>query len=139
MPRHNGLGTLAGAAEADRDIAERRSRLDTALARAAQQAPNTRIPPVREADALGDRMWFAQHPARICRSRRGADGGVWIICRSGDALLRVLIPPALSSPVRDSEGELGPLWFAAAWPSLSAEKARQLRRRGARQGRWGRS
>jgi hypothetical protein len=150
MPRHHGLGALAGAAEADdRDIAERRSSSNTTRAPSAQQGPNAPlnfgwvdprpILPVGEADALGDRVWFAQHPTRSFRSRRGADGAMWITRRSGDALLRVLIPPTLFSPVRESDGELGPLWFAAAWPSLSVEKAQQLGRRAARQGRRGRS
>jgi hypothetical protein len=142
-----GPGALAGAAEAgDWDIAGPNPnsacgqpvQLQANAADApgwCEPAPSLAIPPVNEADALSDRLWFARHPARSFRSRRGADGSIWIIRRSGDVLLRVRT--ALLPPLRDSDGELGPLWFAAGWPSLPAETAQQLGRRAARRGRRG--
>jgi hypothetical protein len=149
VPTEYGPGALAGAAEAgDWDIAGQRP--SRAYGRAVQLPPEAAdapgwwepsaslaMPPVDEANPLGDRVWFAQHPGRSFLSRRGADGGHWIVRRAGDVLLRVPIPPALSLPARDSDGELGPLWFASAWPSLSAEKAQLLGRRATRRGRRG--
>jgi hypothetical protein len=145
VPTYGGSGALAGAAGAgDRDVAERRSRSNTALAGSAQTAPNAPpnsgcggllpIPAVSEADALSDRVWFAQHPERTFRHRLGTDDRVWIVRRAGDVLLRVPIAGVLSAPLHDNDRELGPTWFAAAWPELSAEEAQRRGRRAARQG-----
>jgi hypothetical protein len=93
------------------------------------------MPPVREADARRDRAWFAEHEERSFRSRPAADGGVWIVRRAGGVLLRTVVVSAPSPPPHDGDRELGPLWFATAWPELSAEEARRRGRRAARQGR----
>ena len=126
MPRNDGPGAW-GRAEAGGDQVCSGAFHDTTSG-----GPKT-VPAVSETDTLDDRVWFGQHSARVFRSRRAAHGGIWIVRRSGDALLRVRAAPL--SPLRDTDGELGPLWFASAWPLLSAEKAQQLGRRAARRGR----
>ena len=147
MPRRLGPGAWVGA-EADGVRSNARPHIGSPrpaqLASNVASAPGRRepplafeTPPVGEADALDDRVWFGKHQERSFRSRRGAGGSIWIVRRAGNALLRVLIPHPLSSPARDSDGELGPLWFAAAWPSLIAEKAQKLGRQAARRGRRG--
>jgi hypothetical protein len=107
VPRHDGPGAWAGA-EADGDLVRSDAHPDTTSRRP------TLIARTSEAEALSDGVWFVQHSDRSFRIRQSADGGVWIVRPAGDALLRVLIPDAVSVPPHDSDAELGPLWFAAA-------------------------
>jgi hypothetical protein len=107
-------------------------------AHARAMVPASEMPPVSEADALSDGAWFGGHPERVFRARRGAEGEVWIVRRAGDVLLRAIIRDSLPTPTRDSDGELGPAWFLAAWPSFSVGKAQRQGRRAARRGKRGR-
>jgi hypothetical protein len=124
MQRYDGPGAWAGA-EADGTRRCSDAHPDTTSRR------STPIAHASEADVLGDGLRFGEHPERSFRIRQDADGGVWIVRRAGDALLRVLIPDALSVPPHDSDAELGPLWFSAAWPGLSAKKTQRSGRQAA--------
>jgi hypothetical protein len=89
-----------------------------------QRAVETR-PIVTEADALGDRNWFAEHPGRRYRHRPGPDRTVWLIRhRGGGVYLRTLATPAISYP--DADEALRQLWFEAAWPDLDPEQRAEL-------------
>lgn len=90
-------------------------------------APN---PPVTELDAGDDREWFAEHPGRRFHGRQVRDGW-WLIRLSGkDALLRVFMSAHGRAP--DADGELAPLWFAAAWPNWTPEQVRKAARKALR-------
>jgi hypothetical protein len=88
------------------------------------------VPIVSNADAIADGIWFDQHPARRYRIRQ-SDRGTWIIRRRGSVLLRAFTPQPLQ--LRNSEAEIGPAWFAAAYPESLADRARrQARKAGVR-------
>jgi hypothetical protein len=81
---------------------------------------------VPEAEALADRIWFTDHPDRRFRARPGV-GGVWLIRRRGDVLLRVVAARPL--PPGDTDPALAPAWFESADPDLLAAKARRRARK----------
>jgi hypothetical protein len=79
-------------------------------------------------DAREDRTWFTRHPDRCFRIRVG-DGGVWVIHRrpQGDdpAVYQRTFSRAIVPPFRDSDGEIAPLWYQAAYPDWPPEQCRK--------------
>jgi hypothetical protein len=84
---------------------------------------------VTETDALDDRGWFANHPDCLFRAR----AELWIVRRrrqgaDPDVFLRAF--SASIAPRRgDSDGELAPLWYQAAYPDWPAEKCQKWGRK----------
>jgi hypothetical protein len=82
---------------------------------------------VTEAAAALDQGWFADHPHRQFRARRG-DHGVWLIRRLSqpggtDAHLRTF-GRTIALPA-DADGDIAPAWFAAAFPDWPAERCQR--------------
>ena len=81
---------------------------------------------VSAAEALDDCAWFDRHANRKFRIRR-TDDLVWIIRRRGHVFLRT-VTHRLPVEIVDTDAAIAPLWFAAAFPDISLQKARRLAR-----------
>jgi hypothetical protein len=81
------------------------------------------VPMVTDGDAIDDKPWSMDNPMRRYRARPATGSrvclGRW---RSGGVFLRTL---AMLAKVPASEDEIASLWFQAAYPDWSAEKARK--------------
>jgi hypothetical protein len=92
-------------------------------------------PAATDRDAHDDFAWFDQRPGRLFRARI-APGGLWLVRRRRSVLLRTFRPQQLELPLEDSDGEIGPLWFATAWLETSNRTAgKRARAAGVRRGR----
>jgi hypothetical protein len=85
----------------------------------------TKILAVTEIEAGDDRAWFFTHPGRRFRARRAATG-LWLVRRTGDALLRTFAREVIS--VADRDKDIAALWFAAAYPDLFAQSMKRGRK-----------
>jgi hypothetical protein len=97
----------------------------------------TELPEVTAADALDDRIWFTDHPDRRFRDRAG-DGGLWLIryrlqSADPDIYLRSF-SMSIAAPRSDSDGEIAPLWYAAAYPDWPIEMTQKRARKALRKG-----
>jgi hypothetical protein len=77
-------------------------------------------------EALDDRRWFANRPARRYRARRGGKGAVWLIRRiaqGADADVFLRAAARLAAVPRDNEAEIALLWGRTVDPQLDAHAA----------------
>jgi hypothetical protein len=86
----------------------------------------TGLPQVTAADALDDFAWFDRLANRKFRVRRTANL-VWIIRRRGQVFLRT-VTHHLPVATVDTDAATAPLWFAAAYPDISLQKAQRRAR-----------
>jgi len=88
---------------------------------------------VSDIEAIGDADWFAEHPSRRFRARRG-HRSVFIVRKAGDVLLRTIAPA--DTPVVDDDHNLAFAWFGACYPDWHPERigkaARKALKRGAK-------
>ena len=99
---------------------------DAQIAVALGTGPGLRVEEmvVTEDDARCDREWFANHPQRCFRARAG-DGGIWLIRRVPQGADPAVLLRALSRSHRhldETDGDLAPTWFAAAYPDWPVER-----------------
>jgi hypothetical protein len=90
---------------------------------------------ISAADALGDSRWFAERPTRLFRARLG-NGGLWLIRRrcqgaDPDVYLRTF-SASIAPPCGDSDGEIAPLRFQAAYPDWPPERVQKFARKALR-------
>jgi hypothetical protein len=84
--------------------------------------PARALPVVNANDALADGAWFDRHRDRRFRSW-GGDGGFWLIQKRHGVFLRTFTRDPV--PNTDTDAELGPAWFAAAYPELLSIKTQR--------------
>jgi hypothetical protein len=75
--------------------------------------------------AGADRAWFAAHPDRRFRARRG-DGGWWLVRRFCGAAIRTHTDKFLS--IADSDTEIAVAWYTTAYPELFAKALKKGRK-----------
>ena len=84
------------------------------------------FPPVSTAEAIDDACWFDVHPRCNYRARGG-----WLIRKvHDDVFLRTFSGNA--EALTDTDAELGPVLFAAAWQLSSPAANRKSRQAGVR-------
>jgi hypothetical protein len=126
-PAADGAADRAG----DRDNARQHSGITPADRRLGRRVvTDAEFPPATEADALSDRTWFANHPDARFRARVGGHG-TWLVRRRGNALLRTFTP---SAAPRASDKEIAPVWYAAAYPDRTIERAQRWAHEALRKG-----
>jgi len=84
------------------------------------------VPAATEENALDDRFFFADHPARKFRARAGNDG-LWLIRRrpqggGSDVYLRTFSRTQLPA---DSDAAIAISWYRATWPDKPCDEVRK--------------
>jgi hypothetical protein len=74
-----------------------------------------------DSDVRDDQQWFADHPGRQYRLRRG-----WAVRRHSRVFLRAPIAASSSVTYPDDEGQAEAIWWRSAWSELPPETRNKL-------------